>query len=223
MATGHRKDDGSNVQYLKFKTMDAENSHFEVWKKNPTSGKYEKGADITHFSGYLSKVDKSSFTHKERTHVTGILTFKDGDEILVLESTYDFMFRGLINALSNIEKLERIKLSLYQSKKDGKVKLWIDNGQDKPMWRYDWTHQQTMIREYDKGGGEMGKDYSKLNTFFQSILLDDIGDLIKDQDIPENKAPEPSGTPISDTPPSSDLPIEEEPDPIGDVSDDLPF
>lgn len=145
----------------------------------------------------------------------------------------------MINAFANLEKLGKIKISLYTSSKNDKPNIWIENNGEKCDWKYDWENdQKPLIHEYDMGEGEMGKNYSKLNEFFTKVLMEEVQALVQAQDSSVGAIPEkdelqeavdaqqqkhgganayeqpPAETPA---PAATDLPVAEEDD------DDLPF
>ena len=243
MGTGNAKTDNSDIKYLGFQTKDDENPHFKVVKKNPTNGKYEKTEEITWFDGWLIEAKMGVYTPKDNSppKPTIIMVFRDGVDVMQLETGFSMMSRTMINAFANLEKLGKIKVSLYTSSSNGKANIWIENNGEKCDWKYDWeNHQKPLVFEYDKGEGEIGKNYKKLNDFFTEVLIGEVQPLIQAQDLSVGAIPErdelqeavdkqqqqqqqhegsnayqpDSAAP---TPASTDLPVVEE------ESDDLPF
>lgn len=185
MGSGNAKTDNTDLKYLRFQTKDDDNPHFGVRKKNPANGKIEDQEPITWFDGWLIEVKMGVYTPKDNSppRPTIIMFFKDGDDVMKLETGFSMMARTLINSLANLDKLGKLKISLYTASKNGKANIWIECDGEACKWKYDWENdQKPLIHEYDMGEGQIGKNYSKLNEFFTKVLMEEVKVLVVSQD-----------------------------------------
>lgn len=226
MGTGNAKTDNTNIQYLRFQTKDDDDPHFGVRKKNPANGEYEEQEPITWFDGWLIEVKMGVYTPKDSSppRPTIIMFFKDGEDVMKLETGFSMMSRTMINAFANLEKLGKIKISLYTSSKNDKANIWVECDGEKCDWKYGWEDvQKPLIHEYDMGDDQIGKNYSKLNEFFTKVLMEEVQALVQAQDssvmaVPErDELQEAVDAQHEAASAPADLPVVEE------ENDDLPF
>ncbi len=169
---------------LNLKTVDENRvpiePRFDVLRKNPESGKFEKTGAETSFSGRLKSVQTKVSEYKKDGKVVESkekvdLYVADGDETYLLSLNYNIASRGLFNRILNLESFENLEINCWRDKNNYNVLTLRQNGQSV---KGKYTRDDVPAAKEVKLRGQVVRDYQEIDDFFKENLVE-FGDNIK--------------------------------------------
>ena len=161
---------GKNVFWTKIRGLKKwdEEVYFEMTKNK------EVVAKADYIDGYVVKLETGSYEYEGKERKTFALTLQDDESLVVLQSAFTSVGRGILNCLANAEKLGKISISVYLNKK-GFPWAWIKNDWQDLMWKYDYDTQMKMTEEIKNKAGEIiQRDYTELEDWYIKTVIPEI-------------------------------------------------
>lgn len=142
--------------------------------------------------GELLKIEESEYVYDDKLIETVKIHLKwkiDNKPVLfILGSSYTGVLRNLINTLLSVnEPVTHLKLVLYE--KDGFPNVYIRVNNKKGEWKYNWSEMMKKVVEIKnpKTNAVIQKDYSELNEFLKTELLNHLDIILSKNEIIDGK------------------------------------